>query len=154
MKKLYDGMIGAAIGDALGVPVEFKPRSEIAKCPVSSMREYGTHDQPAGTWSDDTSLSLALLDSLAECGDINYYDIMDRFSYWLLYADYTATGEVFDVGGSTGRAVMEYGYGVEPIECGGITEYENGNGSLMRILPLAFYLTAQNEMDMDMQSIH
>ncbi|MCD7906259.1 MAG: ADP-ribosylglycohydrolase family protein, partial [Clostridium sp.] len=64
MKNLYDGIIGLAIGDALGVPVEFQSRSEIAKNLVVSMREYGTHNQPMGTWSDDTSLTLATVDSI------------------------------------------------------------------------------------------
>ena len=69
MCKTYDGMIGIAIGDALGVPVEFVPRNELAKDPITSMRGYGTHHQPPGTWSDDTSLTLALLDSLVKNQD-------------------------------------------------------------------------------------
>ena len=133
LKKVYDGIIGLAIGDALGVPVEFKSRQEIAENPVVSMREYGTHNQPIGTWSDDTSLTLALIDSIIEKNKIDYVDIMDRFSNWLMYNDYTARGEVFDVGNATSRAIMNYGRGIDPLECGGISEYENGNGSLMRI---------------------
>ena len=140
MKKVYDGIMGLAIGDAIGVPVEFRSRQEISKNPVISMREYGTHDQPMGTWSDDTSLTLALMDSIVENNTIDYMDIMDRFSNWLINCDYTATDEVFDVGNSTSRAIMNYGRGVDPLECGGISEYENGNGSLMRILPIAYYL--------------
>ena len=70
LKNLYDGIIGLAIGDALGVPLEFKTRSEIAKNPVISMQEYGSHNQPIGTWSDDTSLTLALLDSIIQCKTI------------------------------------------------------------------------------------
>ena len=101
MKKVYDGIIGLAIGDAIGVPVEFISRQEIAENPVVSMREFGTHHQPMGTWSDDTSLTLALIDSMIETKSIDYADIMDRFSNWLMYSDYTATGEVFDVGNST-----------------------------------------------------
>lgn len=53
MSKIHDGIIGVAIGDALGVPVEFESRSTIAIEPVTAMRAYGTHHQPAGTWSDD-----------------------------------------------------------------------------------------------------
>ncbi len=53
MKKVYDGIIGLAMGDAIGVPVEFINRQEIAENPVVSMREFGTHHQPMGTWSDD-----------------------------------------------------------------------------------------------------
>ena len=61
MRNIYDGIIGLATGDALGVPVEFMSRECIARNPVKSMREYGTHHQPIGVWSDDTSLTLALL---------------------------------------------------------------------------------------------
>ena len=64
LKQVYGGILGLAVGDALGVPVEFMSRQEISKDPVSSMRGYGTHDQPMGTWSDDTSLTLALMDSI------------------------------------------------------------------------------------------
>ena len=95
LKQVYGGILGLAVGDALGVPVEFMSRQEISKDPVSSMRGYGTHDQPMGTWSDDTSLTLALMDSIVEKGGIDYTDIMDRFTGWLMYGDYTATGEVF-----------------------------------------------------------
>lgn len=151
MKKIYDGIIGLAIGDAMGVPVEFISRQEIAKNPVITMREYGTHNQPVGTWSDDTSLTLALMDSIVEKGKIDYTDIMDRFFNWLMYNDYTATGEVFDVGNSTSRAIMNYGRGMNPLECGGVSEYENGNGSLMRILPVAFYLRKQPDFTVEYQ---
>ncbi len=156
MKKVYDGIIGLAIGDALGVPVEFKSRQEIAENPVVSMREYGTHNQPIGTWSDDTSLTLALIDSIIEKNKIDYVDIMDRFSNWLMYNDYTARGEVFDVGNATSRAIMNYGRGIDPLECGGISEYENGNGSLMRILPIAYYLQKHkgNTMESKMKIVH
>ena len=78
MKKLYDGMIGLAIGDALGVPVEFKTRQEIAENPVREMREYGTHHQARGVWSDDTSLTLALVDSIVKSSGIDYMEIIRR----------------------------------------------------------------------------
>lgn len=156
MKKVYDGIVGLAIGDAIGVPVEFISRQEIAENPVVSMREFGTHHQPMGTWSDDTSLTLALIDSMIETKSIDYADIMDRFYNWLMYSDYTATGEVFDVGNSTSRAIMNYGRRVNPLECGGVSEYDNGNGSLMRILPIAYFLQKQftSLMDYQMEIIH
>ena len=112
MKKIWDGIIGLAIGDAIGVPVEFTSRQERVKDPVISMRAYGTHCQPRGTWSDDTSLTLALMDSIIKKNEIDYVDIMNKFSDWILYSDYAATGEVFDVGNATSRAIMNYGRGV------------------------------------------
>lgn len=151
MGKVYDGIIGLATGDALGVPVEFKTRENIIKSPVTTMLGYGTHYQPAGTWSDDTSMTLALLDSIARNHDIDYKDIMDKFSEWLLYGEYTATGKVFDVGNTTSRAIMNYGHGINPIECGGKSEYENGNGSLMRILPVAYYIRQHPNIPIDRQ---
>ena len=151
MRNIYDGIIGLATGDALGVPVEFMSRECIARNPVKSMREYGTHHQPMGVWSDDTSLTLALLDSMVQCKAINYTDIMDKFSAWLLYGEYTALGEVFDVGNATSKAIMNYGRGIAPLECGDKSEYENGNGSLMRILPIAYYLYNHQELSIDVQ---
>ena len=151
MGKVYDGIIGLATGDALGVPVEFETRKNIMKSSVTTMLGYGTHYQPAGTWSDDTSMTLALLDSIARNHGIDYKDIMDRFSEWLLYGEYTATGEVFDVGNTTSRAIMNYGHGINPIECGGKSEYENGNGSLMRILPIAYYIKQQAGIPIESQ---
>lgn len=151
MKKIWDGIIGLAIDDAIGVPVEFTSRQERVKDPVISMRAYGTHCQPRGTWSDDTSLTLALMDSIIKKNEIDYVDIMNKFSDWILYSDYTATGEVFDVGNATSRAIMNYGRGVNPLECGGICEYENGNGSLMRILPIAYYLQKHSDLTMESQ---
>ena len=151
MGKVYDGIIGVAIGDALGVPVEFISREELAKLPVTGMRGYGVHNQPIGTWSDDTSLTLALMDSIVYRQGVDYHDIMDKFSEWLLYGAYTATGEVFDVGGATYSAIMNYGRGMNPLECGGMSEYENGNGSLMRMLPAVYYLEKRSGILMDEQ---
>lgn len=153
MGKVYDGIIGVATGDALGVPVEFISREELTKFPVTGMRGYGVHNQPMGTWSDDTSLTLALMDSIANRQAVDYHDIMDKFSEWLLYGAYTATEEVFDVGGATNRAIMNYGRGMNPLECGGMSEYENGNGSLMRILPAAYYLKKRSGILMDEQMV-
>lgn len=151
MKNILDGILGLAIGDALGVPVEFQLRSDICKNPVRTMRAYGTHHQPAGTWSDDTSLTLALLDSMATKKTVDYKDIMESFTCWLMENKYTASGVVFDVGNATSRAIMNYGRGMKPLQCGGRSEYENGNGSLMRILPAAYYLFAQPKYSLQEQ---
>ena len=135
-----DGMLGLIVGDALGVPVEFMSRMELMKNPVTGMREYGTHHQPRGTWSDDSSMALAELDSIRTVGTIDYTDMMERFSRWCMYGEYTPFGEVFDIGTATSRALMNYAKGIAPLESGGKTEWDNGNGSLMRILPVCLYL--------------
>ena len=135
-----DGMLGLIVGDALGVPVEFMSRTELMKNPVTGMREYGTHHQPRGTWSDDSSMALAEQDSIRTVGTIDYTDMMERFSRWCMYGEYTPFGEVFDIGIATSRALMNYAKGIAPLESGGKTEWDNGNGSLMRILPVCLYL--------------
>ena len=96
MSKMKDAILGFAIGDALGVPYEFKKRDTFL---CADMIGYGTHHKPAGTWSDDTSMTLATLDSLkAYSGKIVTEDIRTKFNYWLLYGDYTTDDDVFDAG--------------------------------------------------------
>jgi ADP-ribosylglycohydrolase len=132
-------MLGKAIGDALGVPVEFRSRDALRRDPVSGMRAFGTHHQPAGIWSDDTSLALCLAESLCETG-IDFFDQADRFVRWRRLGYWTPRGEVFDIGGATARAICRLEEGVEPTEAGPAGESDCGNGSLMRILPLALFL--------------
>jgi len=139
--KILAGILGACVGDALGVPVEFKSRESLEKHPVTDMRGYGTYNQPPGTWSDDTSMTLCLLDSLA--GGLHYKDIMQKFMLWFRKGNYTPHGKVFDIGMATNRALGRYANGNDPLSCGGTSESDNGNGSLMRILPLAFYLRSR-----------
>ena len=84
-----DGMLGLIVWDALGVPVEFMSRTELMINPVTGMREYGTHHQPMGTWSDDSSMALAELDSIRTVGTIDYTDMMERFSRWCMHVEFT-----------------------------------------------------------------
>ena len=117
------------------------------------MKGYGTHNQPPGTWSDDTSLTLCLLDSLAN-KKIDYADMMQRFRSWIDKGKYTAHDEVFDIGIATRQALKRFRSGTDPLECGGRSERDNGNGSLMRILPLAFYLHAYTKNEEPFGIIH
>ena len=98
---LRDCIFGLAVGDALGVPYEFRPRGTF-EC--TDMTGYGTHGQPAGTWSDDTSMTLATCDSIRELGHINTADMRDKFVSWIARGEYTIDG-VFDYGGTTARAL-------------------------------------------------
>ncbi len=103
------------------------------------MLGFGTHNQPQGTWSDDSSMVLTTVEWIKQ-GDLvrlNYEALMDKFSNWLMYGDYTPYGENFDNGIATGRAILNYAKGMKPVDCGGKTANSNGNGSLMRILPVA-----------------
>ncbi len=139
-------LIGAAVGDALGVPVEFRGRAHRVADPVTGMRAFGTHHQPAGTWSDDTSMILATMTGLLQAGDYDCDAVMAEFVQWLVAAKHTPHGEVFDVGGATRVAIRNFESGVPALECGGESESSNGNGSLMRILPIA--LAAADEPDL------
>ncbi|MFD1468629.1 ADP-ribosylglycohydrolase family protein [Hymenobacter caeli] len=138
-------LLGLAVGDALGVPVEFRSREERRRDPVTGMRAHGTHDQPAGTWSDDASLTFCLAETLARPGALagtpDLADFARRCINWLDNAYWTATGETFDVGNATRAAIGRLRKGVEPTQAGPRTEADNGNGALMRILPLAFHQT-------------
>ena len=136
--KILGGVLGLCVGDALGVPVEFESRESLRSNPVTDMRGYGTYNQPAGTWSDDTSMTICLMDSLS--GGLDYFDIMTKFKSWINGAECTAHGEVFDVGNTTRKAIDRFTNGMDALKCGGGSEKDNGNGSLMRILPLVFYL--------------
>lgn len=132
------GVMGLCVGDALGVPVEFTHRETLKENPVVGMRAYGTYNQPAGTWSDDTSMTLCLADSLIR--GLDYRDIMERFLAWLNEGAYTPYGKAFDAGNTTKKALYKFSRGATPLECGGTDERDNGNGSLMRILPILFHL--------------
>lgn len=138
------GILGFVIGDALGVPGEFMERAELRAYPITGMRGGGAHEQLAGTWSDDTSMILATMDSLIHNG-IDYEDQMKHFSKWLWEAHYTARDEVFDVGNATKSSIFKYVKGIPALDCGEQSEYGCGNGSLMRILPTALYLIGIND---------
>ena len=131
-------LIGTAVGDALGVPVEFGPRSVLKANPVTDMREYGTHKQPKGTWSDDTSLMLCLAESMREGLDIN--TLAQKFIAWKNDNLWTPHGWVFDIGIGTRIAIERLENGTTPELAGGFDERDNGNGSLMRILPLVLHI--------------
>lgn len=130
--------LGLAIGDALGVPVEFKDRAYLKRFPVTDMMEYGTHHQPIGTWSDDSSLTFCLAESL--CKKYSLKDIAVKFGEWYKEELWTPHGKVFDIGIATNQAINSFLNGTPAVLSGGTSEYDNGNGSLMRISPIAFYV--------------
>lgn len=135
-EKLKAAVYGFAVGDALGVPYEFKKRGSF-KC--KGMTGFGTHNQPPGTWSDDTSMILATCDSIRICDGIFPDDIMIHFEKWLNTGAYTPHGKVFDVGNTTAQAISNLSrIGFPAVRCGLSDEWSKGNGSLMRILPIAF----------------
>ena len=139
-KQMLVGVWGLVVGDALGVPVEFESREDLREDPVVDMRGYGSYDQPAGAWSDDSSMALCTLESLTR--GLDYEDIMRQFYRWADEDYMTPYDEVFDMGRATRESIIRFAHGAAALESGGKEEHENGNGSLMRILPVAFYLHA------------
>jgi ADP-ribosylglycohydrolase/O-acetyl-ADP-ribose deacetylase (regulator of RNase III) len=134
-ERIVGCVLGLVVGDAVGVPAEFKSRGQLGRAPVTDMTGHGSHDQPAGTWSDDSSLALATAESLLSGYDPR--DMMRRFHAWLTTGYMTPHGVVFDVGIATRAAIARYATGEPPAAWGGRDERDNGNGSLMRIAPLS-----------------
>lgn len=131
-------LFGVAVGDALGVPVEFKSRNYLEVNPITDMIGYGTYNQPPGTFSDDSSLTFCLAEALTKDFDMN--EIAENFVSWAYDAYWTARGSVFDIGIATENAIDRLKRGERPDLAGGISVSSNGNGSLMRISPLVFYI--------------
>lgn len=130
-------MYGLIVGDAMGVPYEFKMRGSF-HCD-GTMSHGGVHGKSAGIWSDDTSMALAILDSLNHRGRIDEDDIMRRFTNWVSFGAYTADGDVFDMGITCAEAIRKYNSGTKATLCGNKHERANGNGALMRCLPVAVF---------------
>ena len=172
MDCIKSGIIGAIVGDALGLPVQFEPRKFRDMDPVTKMTGNGAFDLPAGSWSDDSSLILATIDGLSKSLKNKGYDedmklnelidyeiIMKNFSLWLNKGKFTPYGQAYDIGGATMDGIHRYDRGTEPILSGGIGERDNGNGSLMRILPIAFFIHNLSQKysfdeDDEMNAIH
>lgn len=139
------GIFGVCIGDALGVPVEFKSRETLKRFPVENMREFGSWNQPKGTWSDDSSLTLCIAEELTKGYDLE--KIGKSFVKWNKFGHWTAHGRLFDIGGTTRHSIARLIKGESARFSGNIFEEDNGNGSLMRTLPLAFYLKDEENIE-------
>ena len=137
--SIQDALIGFITADALGVPVEFRSRKYLKENPISDMIGYGTYDQPKGTWSDDSTMTLCLAESLLD-ETFDLRKLANRFINWVDWGYWTPHGELFDIGNTTHAAIERLRTIEDPKLAGGKHETENGNGSLMRILPLVFEL--------------
>jgi len=143
-----NGIMGVVVGDALGCPVQFESREEVARHPVTGMRGYGTFNLPKGSWTDDSSLTIALLESIRRVGKIDLDDIMGNFMKWLYDGEFTPYGESYDIGRGTMQAINRYSKNRKAKKCGGDEEWNNGNGSLMRIMPACIYCTVMESSGM------
>ncbi|NML58261.1 ADP-ribosylglycohydrolase family protein [Chryseobacterium cheonjiense] len=149
--RVKAGIFGVCVGDALGVPVEFTSRETLKRFPVENMREFGSWNQPKGTWSDDSSLTLCIAGELAKSYDLE--KIGQSFVKWVKYGHWTAHGRLFDIGGTTKHSIARLIKGESAKFSGNIFEEDNGNGSLMRTLPLAFYLENEENIDKIYQTV-
>ena len=147
--KAIDGLLGFAVGDALGVPVEFMDRESVRKVNLKDMigKDTGINFKsrwgniiPSGSWSDDTSMLIAGMDSLADNeAEANYDDIMRRYIQWWNEGKYTSLDTPFGLGGCVAKSFEKYFKGAPALESGANGIRDNGNGSLMRIFPFSYY---------------
>lgn len=141
-ERVRGGVLGLLVGDALGVPYEFHPAEDIP--PLVEMEPPSGFPRahagtPPGTWSDDGALALCLLASLLYCGELDVGDLGRRFVNWATLGYMAVDFRVFDIGIQTADSISQLERGVAPEQAGGRDEYSNGNGSLMRVLPLALW---------------
>jgi ADP-ribosylglycohydrolase len=142
--RLAGGLQGLLIGDALGVPYEFHSAAEL---PATTLIDFEPPEGfrrshagvPPGTWSDDGAQALCLLSSLLECGELNLTHFAGRLLNWAVWGYLAVDGHVFDIGVQTWRAMEALKAGVPPERAGPAGEYDNGNGALMRVLPVALW---------------
>lgn len=128
--------LGLATGDAIGTTLEFKSRDSYE--PLTDMIGGGPFSLPAGTWTDDTSMALALGESLEGRVALDPEDLMSRFVDWWRRGEYSPMGECFDIGLTTRNALATFETTGEPI-AGSRDEMSAGNGSLMRLAPVAIW---------------
>jgi len=147
--RLAGGLVGLLVGDALGVPFEFRPAIEL---PPAAALDFATPPgfdrshpgTPPGTWSDDGAQALCLLASLLDGQALDLADFAQRLLDWRWQGRWAVDGRVFDVGAQTQRALAALVQGTPPDRAGGTGAYDNGNGSLMRVLPLALWHTGED----------
>lgn len=147
--RVKGGLYGLLIGDAVGVPYEFSspeelpPRALLEMVPPEDFRRAHQGVKP-GTWSEDGAMALCLLESLLTSDALNLQDLVQRFVRWECEGHLAVDGAVFDIGLQTREALRNVARGMSPERCGLAGMAQNGNGSLMRVLPLALWHTGTN----------
>ncbi|MDX2005974.1 MAG: ADP-ribosylglycohydrolase family protein [Meiothermus sp.] len=143
-ERVKGGLVGLLAGDALGVPYEFHgpealpPLEQLEFTPPAGFRRAHA-GVPTGTWSDDGAQALVLLASLLDKGGLDLEDFARRLVAWYQRGYMAVDFNVFDVGIQTSQAIRNLTNGCKPLEAGSREERANGNGSLMRVLPLALW---------------
>ena len=142
-EKIKDSLLGVAIGDALGFPFEGS-----GPIPDLDLSHYHRGTFPEGTWSDDTSLTFLTAESLMEKGGLDLHDLATRFLAWLEEGYFAPFGKAIGIGRATREALWRFKQGVPPDRCGGRGERDNGNGGLMRILPVIWWYLSEDKQDL------
>lgn len=142
--RIAGGLVGLLVGDALGVPYEFHPAANIPPGDQIEMQpppgfRRSHRGTPPGTWSDDGAQALCLLASLIHCSRLDLIDFGQRLVRWLDHGYRAVDARVFDVGITSQTAIASLRMGIPPEKSGGDRESDNGNGALMRVLPLALW---------------
>ncbi len=132
--RAIGALLGLAIGDAVGTTLEFKARDTYQ--PITDMVGAGPFGLKPGEWTDDSAMALALADSLQSKDDLDEQDLMRRFVDWRDRGTYSCTGRCFDIGIATNRALTLWKKTGDP-HCGSTDPQTAGNGSLMRLSPVA-----------------
>jgi len=143
------GLYGLLVGDAVGVPYEFAaperlPRLELIDIEPPAGFDRSHDGAPRGAWSDDGAHALCLLASLLYCGRLDLDDLGRRLLNWFDHGYLAVENVVFDVGGQTATALASIRNGTPAAQAGPSRERDNGNGSLMRVLPLALWHTGSD----------
>ncbi len=148
-EPVVDGLLGLAVGDAFGVPVEFMSRAEVRMLDLQDMVGNDTNPGfearwtdliPRGAWSDDTSMTIAAMASIINNrGTIDWDDVMKQFDAWWNRSQYTSLDFPFGLGSNISASMIRYQSGVPALECGGKGFRDNGNGALMRMFPFSMY---------------
>ena len=134
--RAVGAFIGLAVGDAVGTTLEFSTRD--SRPPLTDMVGGGPFQLKPGEWTDDTSMAIALAESLIAKPDFDARDLMSRFVNWWRHGQYSVTGECFDIGMTTREALGSFEAGGSPF-AGSTDPMSAGNGSLMRLSPVALW---------------
>jgi ADP-ribosyl-[dinitrogen reductase] hydrolase len=140
--RYLGSLIGLACGDAVGTAVEFSPRGSFQ--PLTGMTGGGPFSLPPGYWTDDTSMALCLAESLCSKGGFDARDQMNRYASWWQWGYLSSTGECFDIGLTVREALMRFLEDGEPF-AGSTDPRSAGNGSLMRLAPIALFYHPDSE---------
>lgn len=143
LDRTRGALLGLAVGDALGTTLEFSVRDSHPR--HTEMVGGGVFNLKPGQWTDDTAMALALADSLISCRGFDAQDLMQRFLRWYRHGEYSCTGRCFDIGLTTRDALTQFETTGEPY-AGSTAPYSAGNGSLMRLAPIALFALDDEEL--------